>query len=134
GMTRKHKHRVAGRPPDGEPWVWHTLALLSSPPWCGMSINCHRLILFLEIEHLQHGGNENGSLLAPYAQLVRFGIGRRFIAGAILARTPHTVNIIRSSAPGLRQRGHQLNSGLGEARLSIGRMSTSVLFHCRQRA
>ena len=47
------------------------------------SINCRRLIDFLEIEHLKHGGVENGSLLAPYSQLVSFGIGRRFIHGAI---------------------------------------------------
>ena len=47
------------------------------------SVNCMRLIDFLEIEHLQHGGKENGSLLAPYSQLVYFGITRRLIAGAI---------------------------------------------------
>ena len=34
-------------------------------------------------EHLSHAGNENGSLLAPYGQLVDFGIGRRLIHGSI---------------------------------------------------
>ena len=41
------------------------------------------MIDFLEIEHLRHGGNENGYLVAPYSQLVGFGLGRRLIAGAI---------------------------------------------------
>ena len=36
-----------------------------------------------EIEHLRHGGADNGSLLATYNQLEAFGIGRRFIFGAI---------------------------------------------------
>lgn len=82
-MSRKHNRRAAGRPPDGEPWVWHTLALLSSPAWRERSVSCMRLIDFLEIEHLQHGGNENGSLVAPYSQLVQFSISRRLISGAI---------------------------------------------------
>ena len=79
----KKLSRAAGRPPDGEPWVWHTLDLLSSVAWRGRSINCTRLIDFLEIEHLRHGGNENGALLAPYIQLVNFGITRRLIAATI---------------------------------------------------
>jgi hypothetical protein len=75
--------RRTNHPPDGVAWIWHTIELVSSPAWRTRSINCRRLIDFLEIEHLQHGGVENGSLLAPYSQLVSFGIGRRFIHGAI---------------------------------------------------
>lgn len=82
-MSRKHHRSAAGRPPPGAAWIWHTLDLLASPAWRGRSINCVRLIEFLEIEHLRHGGNENGSLLAPYSQLVDFGITRRLIAEAI---------------------------------------------------
>lgn len=82
-MARSRRLRAAGRPPDGEPWVWHTLGLLTSPAWRGKSVNCARLLHFLEIEHLKHGGNENGHLLAPYSQLVAFGISRRLIAPAI---------------------------------------------------
>lgn len=82
-MARRKLSRAAGRPPDGEPWVWHTLALISSPAWCGMSINCHRLITFLEMEHLGHGGSANGSLLATYTQLTAHGITRRLIAATV---------------------------------------------------
>ena len=31
------------------------------------------------IEHMNHGGLENGNLMAPYGQLEDFGIGRRLI-------------------------------------------------------
>lgn len=83
GHRQNKKGPRTNRPPEGEAWIWHTLELLSSPAWRTRSINCRRLIDFLEIEHLRHGGAENGSLLAPYSQLVSFGIGRRFIYAAI---------------------------------------------------
>jgi hypothetical protein len=56
---------VAG-PPSGEPWVYHSLTLLLSLSRRGRSMALNRLIEFLEIE--------NGSLLAPYNALVKFGI------------------------------------------------------------
>jgi hypothetical protein len=64
-------------------WVFHTLELLCSPAWRGRSVNCMRLLEFLEIQHLQHGGYENGHLIATFDQLVAFGIGRRFISDTI---------------------------------------------------
>lgn len=79
----KRLGRATNSPPDGISWLWHTIELLSSPAWRGQSINCRRLIEFIELEHLKHGGNENGSLLAPYNQLAKFGIGRRLIHESI---------------------------------------------------
>ena len=82
-MSKQQRRRRTNHPPDGVPWIWHTVELLASPAWRAQSINCRRLIDFLEIEHLNHAGLENGSLLAPYSQLELFGIGRRFIFSAI---------------------------------------------------
>ena len=70
-------------PPKDEPWVWHTRKLKCSPAWCLRSIHCIRLLEFLELEHLAHGGAENSNLIAPYSQLIDFGIGRRFIPATI---------------------------------------------------
>ncbi len=83
GTKRKKNGKRTNSPPDGIAWVWHTIELMSSPAWLTRSINCRRFIDFLELEHLKHGGVENGALLAPYSQLEAFGIGRRLIAGAI---------------------------------------------------
>jgi hypothetical protein len=71
------------RPPKGEPWVWHTGELLVSPAWRSRSITCVRLLNFLEIEHMNHGGNENGALMATYDQLSKFGLSRCLISEAI---------------------------------------------------
>lgn len=77
------KGRKFGSPPENEGFVWHTRELLMSPAWRSRSINCVRLLEFLEIEHLAHGGQENGFLVAPFDQLQRFGIPRRLIKAAI---------------------------------------------------
>lgn len=82
-MGRSVKGRKTNSPRDGEGFIYHTLDLMASPAWRGRSIACARLIDFLELENARHGGKENGRLLAPYTQLVEFGIGRRFIADAI---------------------------------------------------
>jgi hypothetical protein len=69
--------------PDGMAFVQLSIELLTSPAWRGRSINCGRFIEFLMIEHMHHAGRENGWLLAPYDQLVKFGITRRLIRATI---------------------------------------------------
>ena len=58
-------------------------ALIQSEAWRSLGINARRLIDFLMIEHMRHWGKKNGLLLAPRQQLEQFGIGTRYISGAI---------------------------------------------------
>jgi hypothetical protein len=87
-----------------EGFVKLTRALLESPAWRSLSINAHRFIDFLMIEHLRHGGQENGSLRAPRRQLWAFGIGQHQVSAAI-EETEHV--------------------GLVECRRGIGRHSST---------
>lgn len=73
----------AGGPPKGKPWIWLTQDVLASNSWRSLSINARRLIDFLMIENMRHGGKHNGRLLAPRVQLEEFGIGARHISAAI---------------------------------------------------
>jgi hypothetical protein len=73
----------AQRPPSGEPWIWLTRELVASPAWQSLGISARRVIDFLLIEHMQHGGRENGELLAPRRQLVEFGIRTNGVSAAI---------------------------------------------------
>jgi hypothetical protein len=57
--------------------------LLESTAWRGRSVNAGRVIEFLMLEHMRHGGRENGNLKAPQRQLVAFGIGAQYVAGGI---------------------------------------------------
>lgn len=69
--------------PDGEPFVIHSREFLGSDAMRDLGINERRLLDFLEIEHMNHAGQENGNLIATYKQLEAFGINRRYIPKAI---------------------------------------------------
>ena len=79
----KERQRSVRSPPEGEPWVFHTLSLLNSDAWKYRSVTLARLLDFLEIEHLAHGGSQNGFLAAPFNQLEAYGLARRLISKAI---------------------------------------------------
>lgn len=85
-MNRKPtswRQKDVNGPPGGEPWVWTSAELLTSPAWRARSRYCITLIEFLQKEHMAHGGQENGALLAPYAQVQAAGIPRGCIRPAI---------------------------------------------------
>jgi hypothetical protein len=87
--TGRSSGRLTGRdkklrsPPRDESWVWQPQSLINSDAWRLRSVNCARLIDFLFVEHDVHAGQENGALKATYGQLSAWGIGRRYIKGAI---------------------------------------------------
>ena len=96
GKKGAYDLRKVSGPPEGKPWCWLTVELLTSAAWTGQSIHCRRLLDFLMLEHMAHAGTENGNLAAPYSQLVGFGIGRRFIAMAIReAEDRRLIEVIR---------------------------------------
>jgi hypothetical protein len=66
-----------------EAWIKLPRSLLESEAVGSLSINAWRLIRFLMIEHMRHGGRANGQLLAPRRQLEDFGIGARHVSAAI---------------------------------------------------
>ena len=72
--------------PKNEPWVKSPRGLLASKAWRSMGINERRLIDFLMLEHMRHGGQRNGKLVAPRKQLEVAGIGARHISGSNLRR------------------------------------------------
>ncbi len=57
--------------------------MVCSPAWRHQSIYCRRLLDFLEIEHLNHAGQENGRLKATYDQLSKYGLTRNRVKLAI---------------------------------------------------
>jgi hypothetical protein len=57
--------------------------LLESGAFRSLGINAFRVVHFLMLEHLRHGGHENGNLKAPYRQLVAFGIAKDCITAAV---------------------------------------------------
>ena len=57
--------------------------LLESDAFRSLSPNAFRVVHFLMIEHLRHGGRRNGNLKATHRQLVKFGIAPQYVTEAI---------------------------------------------------
>jgi hypothetical protein len=82
-------------PPD-EQWLWFTAALLRSDAWRYRSFHLARLLDFLHVEHLRHGRQRNGHLLAPYDQLAKFGLYGKYAGPAIKeGETRGLIEVIR---------------------------------------
>lgn len=82
-MTAIRKSKQPNAPPQGEPWVWLSAALLASPAWRSMSVNARRALDRLMLEHMAHGGKENGKLQVTHRDFIEAGVSRDFVADAI---------------------------------------------------
>ena len=71
-------------PPEGEAWLWLTRALLESPSWRNMTPAGRRIVDRLCIEHMAHGGRENGRLAVGYDAFEATGIDRGLIRRTLL--------------------------------------------------
>ncbi len=75
--------RKFNRPPSGEGWIWLTGELINGLAWRSMSVNCLKLTLRLLLEHINHGGLENGRLVCTYKNFQEYGLTRNKIRPAI---------------------------------------------------
>jgi hypothetical protein len=66
-----------------EAFVPHMLSMLVSPAWMVLSLTARRVLDRIEIEHMQHGGKENGNLIITYSQFADCGIDRHAIGPAV---------------------------------------------------
>jgi hypothetical protein len=58
-----------------EPFVMHQRVLLESPAWRALSGDGRKVIDRIELEHLRHGGRDNGRLIVLYDDFRAYGIG-----------------------------------------------------------
>ena len=66
-----------------EQFVPHMISMLESPAFRVLSRAAHMVLARIEIEHMLHGGVENGHLPVTYDDFVKYGIHRHAIAPAI---------------------------------------------------
>src|SRR6516165_10401669 len=57
--------------------------MIKSPAWSVLSLSARRLLDRIEIEHADHGGNDNGRLPVTYDDFERYGIHRHAIFPAL---------------------------------------------------
>lgn len=94
------------------PFIGHSLALRESVAFRSLRIAARRALDFLEIEHLKHGGQENGNLAAPYRQIEEWGTSKRDIAFAF--RMLIAFGLIRRT-----DKGERLGRHMGIARYRL---------------
>jgi hypothetical protein len=86
-MTRAGQADIPGRRKarkiEGQ-YIAHRLAMIESPAYRVLSFHARRCLDRIEIEHLRHGGKENGRLPVTYDQFIEYGVmSRRFIGPAL---------------------------------------------------
>jgi hypothetical protein len=64
-------------------FVPHTRGMLESPAYRVLSRAAFLVLARIELEHMNHGGNENGNLPVTYDDFVRYGVHRHSIAPAV---------------------------------------------------
>lgn len=87
------------------------LHLLRSPAYRGLSTPARGCLDFLLIEHLTHGGAENGNLMAPYRQLAMSGVRKDSIREAL--HMLEALGVIERTRYGGRQGGRANASRYG---------------------
>jgi hypothetical protein len=71
------------RPPSA--FVWQTREMLESVAWRSLPSAARKVLDRLLIEHMGHGGNENGNLICTHDQISAYGVRRPSIANAVRA-------------------------------------------------
>jgi hypothetical protein len=82
----RSRHRRQRRGPDLDaeaPWAPIPCELLQSPAWKALTLSARRVLDRILIEHMQHGGQENGKLAVTYDDFEAYGIHRHAIGPAI---------------------------------------------------
>jgi hypothetical protein len=67
----------------GGQYVPHLRELIEAPAWRVLSLSARRLLDRIEIEHMRHGGQENGKLAVTFEDFAEYGIDRHAIAPAM---------------------------------------------------
>ena len=67
----------------GENWISYSRSMLESPAMRVLSPTAIRVMHRLEIEHMHHGGAENGRLIVTHEQFIEWGISQNMVAPAI---------------------------------------------------
>jgi hypothetical protein len=71
--------------PKGEPFIWLTQEMLESPAWRALPSAAKAVIERIAIEHMSHGGTENGRLPVTYDDFEKYRIRRMSIRFGIMA-------------------------------------------------
>lgn len=71
GVPIDKRAREWGRPPQDSSWCWFTREMLASPAFRALSPKAVAILMRAALEHVAHGGSENGALVLTYNDALR---------------------------------------------------------------
>jgi len=74
----KRKNKIVG------PFVYYTRDLIGSPAYRALSLQGRKVLRRLELEHMAHGGNDNGKLPCRYQDFIDYGCRRHGLSAALI--------------------------------------------------
>jgi len=81
---RNRREKGLNSPPAGVAWSWITEQMLGSPAFNALIGSASARVVFrVFLEHMQHGGQENGNLKVTFNDFEAYGIDRKRISSAI---------------------------------------------------
>jgi hypothetical protein len=83
-----------------EQFIAHPRSMVTSPAMRVLSLSEVRILWRLEVEHMAHGGVDNGRLPCTYAHFEEWGVRRRFVAPAL--RALEALGFIETTRKGYR--------------------------------
>lgn len=83
GTATKKRFVRMNRPPEDTSWGWLTAEMMDSPAWRALTGNAVKVVLRVLLEHLRHGGVENGNLPVTYSDFVAYGVRRNSVRVAL---------------------------------------------------
>jgi hypothetical protein len=75
--ARRRHNQIAGQ------FVVHPRQMIESPAWRALSLAARKALDRIELEHMSHGGAENGKLPVTYLDFENAGVRRHSVAPAI---------------------------------------------------
>jgi hypothetical protein len=99
-MSRRRKGSIQGQ------FVAHRLEMVTSPAYRALSLSGHRVLARIEIEHMHHGGVENGKLPVTFDNFEAYGISEKSVAPAL--REVQALGFVR-----ITERGRPSKSDFG---------------------
>jgi hypothetical protein len=111
-LPLKTKARL-NAPPTNQPWAWCTFEMLESGAMRSLSVNARRVLDRIRLEHMAHGGLENGRLKVTWLDFEKYGVGRQFIGKSIAEVV--AVGIVAIERPGRMLHGQDHGDPIQQA-------------------
>jgi len=74
----KRKNKIS------EQFVYYTRGMIDSPAYRALSLQARKVLRRLELEHMAHGGQDNGKLPCRYHDFINYGCRKNGLSAALI--------------------------------------------------